>query len=62
MDTTDPEWQPVHGKRARGRPKIRWRDELVHMNKTIAWKRIAKNRDQWQTLGEVFAQQWDVID
>eukprot|EP00794_Sanderia_malayensis_P008022 gene8022-8881_t len=56
------EWQPIHGKRARGRPKTRWRDELVITTKTIAWKRIAKNRNEWRNLGEVFAQQWDVTD
>eukprot|EP00794_Sanderia_malayensis_P006478 gene6478-7217_t len=40
------EWQPIHGKRARGRPKTRWRDELVITTNTIAWKRIAKNRNE----------------
>ena len=53
------EWQPLYGVRKRGRPRARWRDELVSYLGTTAWMRIAGDRRNWQNLGEAFAQQWD---
>ncbi len=49
-------------KKSTGKTEKRWRDELVIMTKMIAWKRTAKNWNEWRNLGEVFALQWDVTD
>ena len=53
------EWQPLYGTRKRGRPRARWRDEIVSYLGTTAWTRLTRDRKNWHKLGEAFAQQWD---
>jgi hypothetical protein len=48
------EWTPREGKRARGKPKRRWRDEVeeeVGMN----WMHKAQNREEWRRLWRLSA-------
>uniref|UniRef100_A0A914UM23 Endonuclease-reverse transcriptase n=1 Tax=Plectus sambesii TaxID=2011161 RepID=A0A914UM23_9BILA len=47
------EWQPRIGKRGRGRPKKRWRDEIVKVA-GIRWMAIAKKESCWRQLKEKF--------
>ena len=51
------EWQPRTGKRKRGRPKRRWRDDLDAFL-GISWARLAQDRDKWQNHEEGYIQQW----
>ena len=52
------EWEPRgRGKRPRGRPKTRWRDEIVK-GAGIAWGRLAQDRGSWRDLGKAFVLQW----
>ena len=51
------EWQPRTGKRKRGRPKRRWRDDLDAFL-GILWARLAQDRDKWQNHEEGYIQQW----
>ena len=41
------EWQPREGRRARGRQRRRWRDDLVEL-KGVAWRRDAQHRERWR--------------
>ena len=43
------EWQ-TEGVRSVGRPKRRWRDDIVGRQGGV-WTRIAKVRDRWKTGG-----------
>ena len=52
------EWRPWYGKRARGRPKTRWRDEIDKELGKVSWRRMAEDRSWWQQRGKAFAQQW----
>jgi hypothetical protein len=48
------EWQPRIGRRGRGRPKRRWRDNFVH-TAGVNWMAIARNdTNRWRLLGEEF--------
>jgi hypothetical protein len=50
-------WVPCDGRRRRGRPRRRWRDDLdAFLN---SWAEEAQTRESWGTQGEAFAQQWD---
>ena len=49
---------PYMEKGKRGRPRARWRDELVSQTRTTAWMRHTRDRNSWHKLGEAFAQQW----
>ena len=51
------EWQPRGFKRTKGRPRMRWRDEVVH-HCGILWERDAQHRDRWARVGEAYAQRW----
>lgn len=51
------DWRPWLGKRARGRPLMRWVDDLKR-HTGLAWKRIAQNRIRWKELGEAYIQNW----
>ena len=42
------EWRPMDGKRTRGRPMKRWRDEIDTYWRTAAWNRHAQNRGEWK--------------
>ena len=51
------EWQPRNGKRARGRQKRRWHDNLAtYMDPT--WTRIAQDCQTWQNHEEGYIQEW----
>mgnify|MGYP000897032825 CR=1 FL=1 len=50
-------WQVIEGSRRRGRPKLRWRDEITRRVGTT-WSREALDRDRWRRIGEAYAQQW----
>ena len=50
-------WTPYDHKRRRGRPKIRWRDEIRN-HVGLAWQRDAKDRTHWEMIGEAYAQRW----
>ncbi|KAI5732128.1 hypothetical protein M8J77_021962 [Diaphorina citri] len=50
-------WIPTNKKRGRGRPRLRWQDDI----KKIAgndWKKTAEDRFVWKNLEETFIQQW----
>ena len=44
------EWQ-TKGVRSAGRPKCRWRDDIVGQQGAV-WTRIAKDRESWRALAE----------
>ena len=44
-------WQPRLFTRKRGRPRIRWRDDIVS-NFGPAWHRVAQDRKVWKSFGE----------
>ena len=44
------EWQRK-GVRSVGRPKRRWRDDIVEQQGAV-WTRIAMDRESWRTLAE----------
>ena len=43
------EWTPREGKRVRGRPKRRWRDNIEEVGGS-QWMRVAQNRNAWREL------------
>ena len=43
------EWTPREGKRARGRPKRRWRDDIERKAGT-KWTQVAQSRIEWRSL------------
>jgi Reverse transcriptase (RNA-dependent DNA polymerase) len=45
-------WIP-EGKRSKGRPKTRWKDEIVE-HSSIFWRRKAQSRKKWQDMGTSF--------
>ena len=51
------EWQVRNGKRSRGRPRRRWRDDLQQWQ-GATWSRAAKDRQHWRNLAEGYFQQW----
>ena len=50
------EWQ-IQGVRSAGRPKRRWRDDIVGQHGAV-WMRIAKDRERWKTPAEGNSLQW----
>ena len=53
------EWQVRDGKRSRGRPKRRWRDDIQQwLGVGATWSRKAKDRQKWKDLAEGYFQQW----
>ena len=40
----------IKGVRSFGRPKRRWRDDIVGQQ-GVVWTRIAKDRERWRTGG-----------
>ncbi|CAG9119682.1 unnamed protein product [Plutella xylostella] len=53
------EWVPSDGRRRRGRPRRRWRDDLDRF--LPQWPKEAHDRERWSIHKEAFAQQWDTI-
>ena len=51
------EWQVRDGKRSRGRPKRRWRDDIQQWL-GATWSSKAKDRQKWRDLAEGYFQQW----
>ncbi|MCH9657352.1 reverse transcriptase family protein [archaeon] len=51
------EWEP-YVKRRCGRPKKRWRDELVQHHRSNTWSRKARDRKKWIASAEAFLLQW----
>ena len=51
------DWTPRDGKRGRGRPDRRWRDEIERFA-GVTWHRLAQSCESWKKLGEAFVQQW----
>ena len=43
------EWTPRNGKRTRGRPKRRWRDNIEERGGS-GWMQVASNRNEWKRL------------
>jgi Reverse transcriptase (RNA-dependent DNA polymerase) len=46
-------WVPKDSKRKPGRPKARWKDEIVEHG-SVCWRRKAKQRETWQKMGTSF--------
>ena len=57
VEITD--WRPMDGKRGKGRPKKRWRDEMDSYWGTVAWKEKAQDRGGWKLHAEAFVQHVD---
>ena len=53
------DWRPMDGKRPRGRPMKRWRDQLDSYWKSVSWKSKALDRQEWKRHAEVFVQHVD---
>ena len=51
------EWQVRKGRRPRGRPKMRWKDDIMKWQ-GATWTRTAKDRKKWKELTEGYFQQW----
>ena len=49
-------WVPYDHKRRRGRPAMRWPDEIRRRVGT-PWVRAAQNRKTWEKIGEAYARQ-----
>lgn len=47
-------WEPK-GRRNRGRPLRRWKDDIVECG-SIFWRRTARNRDKWKNMEDTFVQ------
>ena len=43
------EWMPREGRRVRGKPKRRWRDEVEEAIGT-KWMQVAQDRDVWKNM------------
>ncbi len=50
-------WTPKERKRRRGRPQIRWVDEVDKVT-GFCWSKIAQDRKKWADLAEAYAQSW----
>ncbi|CAG9789585.1 unnamed protein product [Diatraea saccharalis] len=48
-----PSWTGPQGKRYRGRPLMRWQDEIVE-TASCSWIQKAQNRERWNPLEEAF--------
>ena len=45
-------WNPEE-KRKRGRPKVRWRDD-IEITGGCLWQRLANNRESWKKKGSSY--------
>jgi hypothetical protein len=50
-------WYPRGAERPRGRPRRRWRDDIVE-EAGITWTRIANERELWSNMEEAYVQKW----
>lgn len=53
------EWWPRLGRRNVGRPMVRWTDDLHRVAGQI-WMRVARDRGEWHSQREAYAQQWAI--
>ena len=51
------EWLPIHLKRKKARPKMRWEDDIKKFI-GVTWMREARDRNNWKQHEEAFIQQW----
>ncbi|XP_073991865.1 uncharacterized protein [Rhodnius prolixus] len=51
------EWCPANRKRKKGRQFRRWRDEITQVTGSN-YAKIARCREDWNKMGEAFAQKW----
>ena len=51
-------WTPRENTRKKGRPKVRWMDDINQACNTKNWYRLALDRIHWQEKGKAYAQQW----
>ena len=51
------DWRPEGRVRKVGRQKLRWKDDIEDTAGS-AWMRTAQDRDNWNALGEAYAQKW----
>jgi hypothetical protein len=51
------QWRPWWGRRSRGRPMMRWSDDIVACA-SFGWMRRAQTRERWRQLGEAYVQKW----
>ena len=54
-------WKPYERERPRGRPEIRWRDELDVYWKDTIWQRIAQDRRMLKQHADAFVQTWGAM-
>lgn len=50
-------WGPYDRKRKRGRPAVRWLDEILK-EMGPDWGRKSHNRKEWKLMAEAYAQKW----
>lgn len=50
-------WRPWTAKRGRGRPQMRWSDDLKRVA-GFGWMRLTANRNNWRKKGEAYIQYW----
>ena len=53
-------WRPWLGKRPRGRPQMRWTDDLK-MSAGLMWVSEANNRTKWRSMREAYIQKWKLM-
>ena len=46
--------RPMDGIRPRGRPSMRWRDEIDDFWRSVSWKQNAQDRLSWKRNAEAF--------
>ena len=51
------EWRPWLGKRERGRPQMKWDDD-INRQAGLTWKWQAQNRDIWKEIGKTYIHKW----
>ena len=51
------EWLPIHLRRKKARPKMRWEDDIKKYI-GVTWMRVARDRKDWKHHEEAFIQQW----
>ena len=54
------DWSPYTGRRSRGRPPVRWRDDIINYE-TSVWQWRGQDRTYWRQRGEGFIQRWMAI-
>ena len=51
-------WRPRTNCRSRGRPPVRWADDIVAVAGTN-WVKKAQDREGWKSIEEAFVQEWN---